>query len=706
MKKFGVLILTIISVCLAAYLEAFLEIAHRYEYGELSGFITFAPQVEQVIRLFGIFLVILFIGIVLWKYHGSFLHFVYKYRYLVALILLALCVLFEISGSSIDCVGKSIGSTESGVIFGIPRYVRSDEYALFTPFSFSQYYNAAGKYPYFSQTIRGALTDTFIVYGQPSWDIATIFRPFLWGHLLFGPAKGLSFFWVARLLALFLISFEFALIYTRKDKWLSMAAAALISFAPIVQWWFAINGLVEMLVFGQVALLCVYHYLRTRKTGCRIVTSILFFWSAGVYILTLYPAWQIPLLYGFAALLIYVLTENWKTFTFRWKRDLPIWGAGILLLTAVLLHVWFKSADAIHIVRNTVYPGNRISTGGGGFLWFFKYGASMFLPLIERNLNTNPPEASAFFDFFPLGIFLAFYVLFAEKKRDSMLISLLVAQAILFIYTVFGLPEFFAKITFLSYTTSYRTILATGLINVFLLLRSLAVVEWKPKISVAVAASLVLSIPAGLLCRRATGNYIGSILIPVLFAMLLIGFCLTLLVLKNILWKKVFVLFCILIVAVSGGLVNPIQSGVDVIYKNELVQSIRQIAEQDQGLWLVEGSYPMTNVPIMVGAPTINSTNVYPNLERWRLLDPAGQYEEVYNRYAHINADLTDEATQFDLVNADFFALKLNFADLRLLNVTYLLTSKDYRSAHIPDVNFSLLAQVNGYSIYRLTYPK
>ena len=106
------------------------------------------------------------------------------------------------------------------------------------PFTFSQYYNDSGQYPYFSETIRGTLTDTFIAYGLPSWNICTIFRPFVWGYLLFGPARGLSFFWVVRLLALFLVSFEFAMVYTKGNKWLSLAAGMLIAFAPTVQWWF------------------------------------------------------------------------------------------------------------------------------------------------------------------------------------------------------------------------------------------------------------------------------------------------------------------------------------------------------------------------------------------------------------------------------------------------------------------------------------
>ena len=72
--------------------------------------------------------------------------------------------------------------------------------------------------------------------------------------------------------------------------------------------------------------------------------------------------------------------------------------------------------------------------------------------------------------------------------------------------------------------------------------------------------------------------------------------------------------------------------------KVPVLQEISKIHESDeQALWIVEGmELPFLNAPIMVGAPTINSTNTYPDLERWRILDKSGKYEKNYNRYAHI----------------------------------------------------------------------
>lgn len=42
----------------------------------------------------------------------------------------------------------------------------------------------------------------------------------------------------------------------------------------------------------------------------------------------------------------------------------------------------------------------------------------------------------------------------------------------------------------------------------------------------------------------------------------------------------------------------------------------------------------------MSGASVINSTNTYPDLEKWSKIDEEGKYEDVYNRYAHINVEI------------------------------------------------------------------
>lgn len=705
LTKITCLGILIISLLLSVYLEIFMEASGVVVLDVRMGFAFGRPELIHILRLAAMFVAIGAAGYLLWRHHPAFLSFVYKHRYIIALALLVLLVALEISGSSIGYWRRILGANSStgGTLFGMPRGIRSDEYAVFTPFNFSQYYNHAGAYPYFSETIRGTLTDTFIVYGQPSWDIGTVFRPSLWGYLLLGPAKGLAFFWVARFLALFFVSFEFAMVYTKRDKWLSLAAALLISLAPIVQWWFAINGLVEMLVFGQGALLCVNHYMKTGRTGQKVIAGLLFFWCGGVYVLTFYPAWQIPLGYVFLALLVYIVLENKRHFTFDWKKDVPIIAGSILLLALSLAYVFLKSQDTIHTVMSTAYPGARVGTGGGGFLSLFKYGAGLFLPVTDNHLPANTCEAAAFFDLFPLGILLSCIVIFREKKRDRMLIPLLAVQAVLLAFCVLGFPVILAKITLLSNTMTNRAVLAVGFVNILLLIRSLAVMEWKPRARVAVPVSLGLAVVVGLLCRGATGDYLNPLFIAAVFAVLFAGFAAVSMIRHNNA-KKLFVLYCALVGLVGGLLVNPVQRGTDVLYKNDVVQTVQKVADKDDGLWIVEDVFPITNISIMAGAPTINSTNVYPALDRWKLLDPEGKHQEIYNRYAHIAVDLTEEDTRFEYIGVDYFRLRLSFKDVQKLDVKYILTKKDYANMKNRYVTFTPKGKSGQFKVYEVIY--
>lgn len=173
--------------------------------------------------------------------------------------------------------------------------------------AFAQYYDPQGAYPYFGQVMRGAITDSFIVYGQPVWDIAVLFCPFHWGYLLLGAERGLSFFWCARLIALFMVTFELSMLLTNRKRVLSLASALLVAFSSQVQWWFAVNSLVEMLVFGQLAVLIVHYFMVTKKIWARTLLMIGMAFCGGAYILTFYPSWQVPLGYAFLALIVGVI---------------------------------------------------------------------------------------------------------------------------------------------------------------------------------------------------------------------------------------------------------------------------------------------------------------------------------------------------------------------------------------------------------------
>ncbi len=633
--------------------------------------------------------------------------FLYRWRYLIAAVIVALLVIFDISGSSIHEIANYTQFDVDGVLLGVSRSIRSDEYALNTLYAFSQ---AEEGFPYFSEVIRGDTTDTFIVYGQPVWDFAVLFRPFHWGYLLFGASRGLSFFWWARLFALLLVSFEIGMLITKKNRALSLAFSLLIGFSPLIQWWFAINGLVEMLVFGFLAVLMVYHYMNTTKYWKRILFALVTVECGCAFVLTLYPAWIVPIAYIMGGFVLWVILTNRKHCKFQAKKDLPIIAMFVVLLALCLGYVFLKSKDAILLTLNSVYPGQRENIEIYPISSLYKYLTNLFTPIYDvadTIPSTNIAEIAQFFSFFPLGLILSIYSMIRRKKADSLSIILIVISAIMGIACFVSLPSFLKTITLMNFSTCDRILPILMLAQLILLFRA---VYWLGK-PIRWYFALPAAILMGLFLAWQAYEFSSDYFLP--WRLFVIGLlvavvtilCLTM---QGRKWlQHIFVAVVAILCFFSGVLVNPVQKGTAELTENPIIEAISQVVEQDSdGLWIVDTlTSPYTNLPIVAGAPTINSTNVYPNLERWYLLDPDHSDEDIYNRYAHINIQLDSGETTFEYSNTvDQFTLLLNPDDLDILGVEYIYTSRDITDLATDEVSFELLYQVGNQFIYHVIY--
>lgn len=635
--------------------------------------------------------------------------YLYRYRYGLGALFLLGCVLFEIHGSSIQYWENYFqGSKHFETLIGISRSIRSDEWAVNTPMMISQYFNGAAPFPYFSETIRGALTDVFIIYGQPVLNIVEIFRPFHWGYLLLSPAKGLSFFWIGRIVGLFFVSFELAMILGKKNKYLAVIYGLLVTWAPIVQWWFAVNGLVEMLIFGQLAIIMVDRYLKTRRYIQRFLCALVLLICSGGYVLTFYPAWQIPLAYVFLALLIGIVYENRANLAFN-KKDLAIGLGLILALVGAMGYILAMSYDTIQLVMGTVYPGARFETGGGQLYRYFLYPGNLFFVTSRELSYANTCELATFFDFFPAGIILALWVLVKEKKRDIFLMLFSISFLFLSAFCLFSWPDWLASISLLSHAQPSRVYLAIGFVNMLLLIRALTLFETECsdgiKGSLAIAMAMIISMASKMVYQGYLDLKMSALVLLILALLfyLVLGW-------QKIKNQEILLVITILIVFISGMFVNPVVNGLEVILDQPLIKIIKETADASDALWIVDSEpgegYPLNNLPIMAGAATINSTNVYPNLNRWQILDPDGSDEEIYNRYAHITINLSDrdEETRFILDSADLITIRLNTRDLEKLEVGYVLSKRDLSGLSNEAISFLPMKSANGFTIYQLNY--
>ena len=608
---------------------------------------------------------------------------IYKYRFVLSFLLLIMLVSFKISGSSMGCWKLFLGDGESGIRLGEPRVWRSDEWGTLTPLCFRQQYNTLGAYNRYSQTLGSILTDNMLVYGQPSWDILTLFRPFYWGYLFFGSERGLSWFWCSRLIVLFLSWFELGMLITDGQKKLSVMLAVCVSFAPFLQWWFAINGLVEMLIYGACFVLgsnyLVSHAFNPRKIAVAVGMAV----CAVGYVLTFYPTWMVPVAWGFVPLFLWVVIWKFNRKVLR-RVDVVPWLLIFVITAAGLTVLAVTSWDVIKAELNSVYPGNAPSSSGGtGLWWMMKYPIS----LVSRfSMNELIVENSSIICFAPAGFILALWVIIKEKNKDPLLILLLGMNLFLAWYYCVGISKWLAKILLLSFVNSNRGPQVLGFLRLTLLGRAVALKEKAPKRWLAALAAVISSAVPMRLALGFTKYEPGGLRyeyfdtaekIVVVWAIIAVVFYLLYRARKS--KYTMAVLGVCAVVLASSIWINPVAKGVPEITKSETMQQIRDLVKEDpQAIWLVaDMAYPATNIPAMAGADCLNTTQTYPQKTRWEMLDQEGECEDIYNRYCHIRASLGSK-TMLELVSTDYVEVTLSPEDLKKLNIRYIVSTNDF----------------------------
>lgn len=627
----------------------------------------------------------------------------FEYRYVIAALLFLGVIIFALNGSSFEMwlhIMLGNGFEESALI-GSARAIRSDEFAVNLPLLLSQWKNG---FPYFNDALRGTATDMYMVYGQPVWDIAVLFRPFHWGYLILGAERGLSFFWYGRLIALFMVSFEFGRVITKDNRGLSLCLALLVAGSPVVQWWFAVNYLAELLISGMLAVVLIDFFMKKDSLKIRIICAAGLAICAGSYCVSLYPAWQIPLGFVFAGLAIWNIIENIGKRKWH-KSDVVIISIALIFTVAMLLRILIKSWDAIQAVLNCVYPGARLERGGSEKYSYFRYLIGTILPFYENGLPTNVCEDAMTFDFFPLCYILPLLLIFKEKKKDKFTIIMLAVAVFLNIWLLFKMPVWYAKVTLMSNVTPRRCAMVIGFLNLFLFFRALSFKERKwPVLPVVLLIALCVA-SAVLMNRFIMADYLTSG--KMAFTLISLVLCILVAALHNNKNIENIMLICLLVGGISIFAVNPVEKGLDVLYEDGMLNKIEKIDNNDKGLWLVADiGFPVNNYPVMAGVKTLNSIATYPDLEGWRKIDSDGQSEDVYNRYAEIIINLKNNGeSEFELKSPGVFNIYFNIKDLEKYNVKYIFANEDLEKFTNDEILFNRIWDYkSSWKIYKVEY--
>lgn len=644
------------------------------------------PEFISKNRIMLVSIIIMFIGIHFVFKLRKMYEFIHNHRYKIACAFLLFVMIFKYSGSSIvefnSEIQPHIDNTRYHTLLGQTRRIRTDEWATSTTYILSQSKTEV-PFQYFSDVLRGTPTDMFTVANSPVLDILMIGRPFQLGFMLFGTDAGLSFYWYARLVAMMLGSYELCLILTKRNKKVSLCGMIVITFSAAVQWWYCM----QVLIWGQIVVVLVDKFMTTNKKRNKYLCALGILVSGLSYIFEFYPAWQISFGYVFLALIIWILIKNIKYEKYRFtKHDVAVIVITLLCI-ALLLGRWYMlSKDTLAAEMNTDYPGERNEVGGGA-LNLYSYFYNIFFPTEEY---LNPCEYSSMLSLFPIPLILGLIYVIRNKKDLHFWIPMLVVGGFLSIWCVYGFPEFLAVLTKMSMSTAGRASIPLGTVCIYMLIYLIGNFEKddkliNKKLSYVLSGIFILFI---IYKAKTTIGFAEEFHYLDKFKILLGGeiFLALIFGVLNINNEKIknYTIYGLIAVALITGLgVNPVIRTTDVLYTKPVAIKMQEIKKENpDAIWAVnDAGWYKNDYAVANGIRTINSTAVYPNFELFeKLLGEKAKEEEIrkiYNRYAHVNFEVTDEESNVELLFADNIEIKVNYKDLQKLNIEYILSTVD-----------------------------
>ena len=674
------------------------------------------PNANLILPTAGLFSVLLILACCFPEKAQRLADFFFRYRWCLALLVFLACVVLRVHGSSIGVYNEIFPTqiTErQTTLFGIPRWIRSDEYGVTTPMYFSQ---AANDYRFYSRQMSISPTNMVMDYYSPVWDWTVIGKPFNWGYLLFGNEIGLSWYWCGEIILLFMTALEMCLILTCGQRRVSLLGAVLVALSPEIQWW--VIPQLPLALFYAMALFCSGYWFASASGAAWKAASSLVLAMMGIgFVLSVLPTVQIPALYLDIALLIACLHRDRERLFFTGK-DLLRLIFSITVIVFVLGSFVLKSIDDFPRAFNTVYPGKRISTGG---TWrvdaLFPDLTTLFLPY-RNSMYLNNCEVSCFVQFAPfLMLFSPRIMPYLKEKGDR---NLIVGRVLLWatlceaFFMLAGIPEAFAKASFLSYSNRMDSVYdwTATLFTVWGFSELLCYPDIFTKREKMLYSGLYGVISFAVMDDSTKsyfhsfsdyfGHHVGDLL-------LLASLLLVVLIILSAQFRQKTVLSTVLILTMifCGGTVNPVERGIGAVTNHPVSDELFRLAkkEPDAGWLVTDCDSWLSNYVLAHGARVLDATNVYPDYEKWKLLDPEDQYLQEVNRYANESAVLTDEKSSIEVVFLDHLKLHINPESLKSLRIRYLFTPVDHTELLSEyGITCVYLTGQDGYGIWRLDY--
>lgn len=606
--------------------------------------------------------------------------FILKHRYIIAIIFFCTMVLLKLNISNIGAWRMYIEPEEKSdtTLIGINRYIRSDEWEVQTPFFFAQSLNNEKYYPLENNNIADG-QNMLMIYPAPVWNITIIGKPQNLGFLLFGKDYGYSWYWCMKIVLLVLLSIEICMILTNKNSFLSIIGGIWLAYSPSIQWWLSSNGDIYIHAFAIIVLFHYYVNNTDWKLWKKLLIAIGMISSIAGFVFCFYPPVQIPIAY---VMLVFLLVDYIINFKKIKLEDYIIILVTLAISFAIIGYYLIVSVDAISLIMNTVYPGSRDLTGGDANIsvmikYFFNIFSIRGRGLAE--VGTNQAEVSAvIYPFIALiiGIVYKFkdFKVKIKDRKNWLCYGLCLVYIILMLWNFVGFGNILSKVSLLFLCQPERVFLILGIIGLMLCLIILNQKEIKlQKCQIIIISLFVIILANALIYSFSYNNYFTNTKKLILYSII---FLMTYNLLS--LNSKGFSYVIFIITIATGITINPLNVGTDAIFGTNTSKQIIKILNEDaeDNLWIGNSSRD-SQFLIANGARVLNGVNYYPNFDMLYILDPEKKYEYVYNRYAHIEINLTkNKETEFILMYPDAYRIQLSKEDFEELGIKYYYSSK------------------------------
>lgn len=601
----------------------------------------------------------------------------------------AVLVTLGVSGTSLGISDEDIpiGGIQTTVLAGQSQIIRSDEWRVLTPMSIGQT-NHVPPFPVVNNNL-GPNGHNMLIPGMtsvPVLGIPAFGRPATWGYFILPLPQALAWqWWMPAFGCLLALWACFAVLF--RAQWrLTFCLSLCFVISPYVIAWSYWPAYVTM--FAAASFWAFVTLLKGCARWLKPLLAVVLGITASGFVLTLYPAWQVPLGYLFVMLLAGVVVRDRKSI--EWSIVSLFWIlAGLVLFGVVVGFWWMEARDAVTAMLNTVYPGKRIAVPGGTIdPWYFARGFTNFATLYANLKDaSNQSEVASFLYLTVPAICGAIANWKYQRKNRPIFIALISFLLLATWYQFMGFSVDLAQSSLWGRTFPTRVDIATGLASMALIgtafardrdltdgETSRAEGSQRARQIAAIVVALAWAILIWISLKPAP-----AVVHEILSPEALIGMIAAVTWCSYLLAARFFTAFFVSFLAVllfSVASFNPL---VALSVPSSANGPPIRNCQNGEGRTLVIGS----NVPAMTmmasGCPVLNGVSYYPQMKLWNALDPKHQNVFSYNRYQHLffkladlegSADPVVTVPQGDVISVTVDARHFDFGQLPIDYVT------------------------------------